>query len=263
MEIAMTHCLHGETVADQSQGVRLAAIGEAAPNFSVTRLMTKMDAAVPAHKIAAPSAMFRGTPVVFVVDNDACVRESLGLLTRHAGWQPETFESVQEFLHREQVLVPNCLILDIALAGVGVLDLQKRLAAERKDMPIIFVAAHSDIAMTVQAMKAGAFDFLIKPFGDDELLNAARQAIECSRTAIDHEVEIRGLRDRYASLSRREREVMELLVSGLLNKQVGFELGIGEVTVKAHRGQVMRKMKAGSFADLVKITEKLRLSEVA
>jgi FixJ family two-component response regulator len=185
------------------------------------------------------------------------------LLIRNAGWQPETFESAQEFLGRERVLVPSCLVLDVALPGLNGLDLQKRLAADRKDMPIIFVTDHGDVAITVQAMKAGAFDFLTRPFCDDSLLSAVRQAIERSRTALGHEVEIRRLRDCYTSLSRREREVMAFVVSGLLNKQVGFELGISEITVKAHRGQVMRKMKAGSLANLVKMAVKLRVSPAA
>ncbi len=159
--------------------------------------------------------------------------------------------------------MPSCLVLDIALPGLNGLDLQKRLAADREDMPIIFVTDHSDVAITVQAMKAGAFDFLAKPFCDDALLSAVRQAIERSRTRLDHEAKIRGLRDCYTSLSRREREVMALVVSGLLNKQVGFELGISEITVKAHRGQVMRKMKAGSLAGLVKMAVKLHVSPAA
>ena len=259
----MTRWPHRETVTDQSQGVELPTIHTVVPNCGMPRITTKMDAGVAVHDGVRSSAMSQGTPIVFVVDDDVSVRESLELLICNAGWQPETFESAQEFLCRERVLVPSCLVLDIALPGLNGLDLQKRLAADRKDMPIIFVTDHGDVAMTVQAMKAGAFDFLTKPFCDDALLSAVRQAIERSRTALDHEVEIRGLRDRYTSLSRREREVMALVVSGLLNKQVGFELGISEITVKAHRGQVMRKMKAGSLADLVKMAEKLRVSPAA
>ena len=259
----MTRWPHRETVTDQSQGVELPTIHMVVPNCGMPRITTKMDAGVAVHDGVRSSAMSQGTPIVFVVDDDVSVRESLELLICNAGWQPETFESAQEFLCRERVLVPSCLVLDIALPGLNGLDLQKRLAADRKDMPIIFVTDHGDVAMTVQAMKAGAFDFLTKPFCDDALLSAVRQAIERSRTALDHEVEIRGLRDRYTSLSRREREVMALVVSGLLNKQVGFELGISEITVKAHRGQVMRKMKAGSLADLVKMAVKLRVSPAA
>src|SRR5882672_6327565 len=198
-------------------------------------------------------------PIVFVVDDDVSVRESLELLIRCAGWRPETFATAQEFLSRPRVFAPSCLVLDVSLPGLNGLDLQKRVAVERTDMPIIFITGHGDVPMTVQAMKAGAVEFLTKPFGDDALLTAIRNAIERSDTALRHEAEIRGLRDGYASLSRREREVMALVVSGRLNKQVGGELGISEITVKAHRGRVMRKMKAGSLADLVKMDARLRL----
>ena len=259
----MTRWMYREAVTDQSQGMELPTIHQVVPNWGMPRIMTKMDAGVAVHDGVRSSAMWQGTPIVFVVDDDLSVRKSLELLICNAGWQPETFESAQDFLCRERVLVPSCLVLDIALPGLNGLDLQKRLAADRKDMPIIFVTDHGDVAITVQAMKAGAFDFLAKPFCDDALLSAVRQAIERSRTVLDHEVEIRGLRDRYTSLSRREREVMALVVSGLLNKQVGFELGISEITVKAHRGQVMRKMKAGSLADLVKMAVKLHVSPSA
>jgi len=206
------------------------------------------------------SPMSHATPIVFVVDDDVSVRESLEALIRCAGWEPETFASAQEFLARPRVLAPSCLVLDVTLPGLNGLDLQKRVAVDRMDMPIIFITGYGDVPMTVQAMKAGAVEFLMKPFGDDVLLSAIRHAIERSRTALDHEVEIRALRDCYASLSRREREVMALVVSGLLNKQVGFELGISEITVKAHRGKVMRKMEAHSLADLVTMAARLRLA---
>jgi len=257
----MTRWLHPGTVTHQSQGVELATIHMGVPNFGMPRITTKMDAGVAVYDGVTSSAMSQCTPIVFVVDDDVSVRESLELLICNAGWQPEIFESAQEFLCRERVLVPSCLVLDIALPGVDGLDLQKRLAADRKNMPIIFVTNHGDVPMTVQAMKAGAFDFLTKPFRGEALLSAVGQAIERSRIALDHEMEIRGLRYCYASLSRREREVMALVVSGLLNKQVGSELGISEITVKAHRGQVMRKMKAGSFASLVNMA--LRVSPAA
>ena len=191
--------------------------------------------------------MPHATPIVFVVDDDVSVRESLELMIRWAGWQPETFASAREFLSHPRVLAPSCLVLDVNLPDLNGLDLQKRVAGDRIDMPIIFITGYGDVPMTVQAMKAGAVEFLMKPFSDDVLLNAIRHAIERSKTALGHEAEIRTLRDCYASLSRREREVMALVVTGLLNKQVGFELGISEITVKAHRGKVMRKMKADSL----------------
>ncbi len=204
--------------------------------------------------------MSHPTPIVFVVDDDVSVRESLESLIRCAGWEPETFASAQEFLSRPRVLAPSCLVLDVTLPDLNGLDLQKRVAVDRIDMPIIFITGYGDVPMTVQAMKAGAVEFLTKPFGDDVLLSAIRHAIERSRIALAHEAETRALRDRHASLSRREREVMASVVSGLLNKQVGGELGISEITVKAHRGKVMRKMKAGSLADLVNMAARLRLA---
>jgi FixJ family two-component response regulator len=202
--------------------------------------------------------MSHATPIVFVVDDDVSVRESLELLIRWAGWHPETFASAQEFLSRPQVT--SCLVLDVTLPGLNGLDLQKRVAVDRTDMPIIFITGYSDVPMTVLAMKAGAVEFLTKPFGDDVLLSAIRHAIERSHTALRHEAEIQALRDCYASLSRREREVMALVVSGLLNKQVGGGLGISEITVKAHRGNVMRKMEAHTFAELVTMAARLRLA---
>jgi FixJ family two-component response regulator len=197
-------------------------------------------------------------PIVFVVDDDISVRESLELLIQSAGWQPETFTSAQEFLSRPRSLVPSCLVLDVSLPGINGLELQKRVAAERSDMPIIFITGHGDVPTSVQAMKAGAVEFLTKPFSDNVLLNAIGNAIERSRVALGQEAEIRVLQDRYASLTPREREVMALVVTGMLNKQIGGELEISEITVKAHRGQVMRKMKASSLAELVKISARLR-----
>ena len=199
------------------------------------------------------------TPVVYVVDDDVSVRKSLELLIQNAGWRPETCESAQEFLSRLHVLVPSCLVLDISLPGLNGLDLQKRVAVDRPDIPIIFITGHGDVPITVQAMKAGAVEFLTKPFDDGALLSAIRDALERSRVALDQESEIRGLRQCYASLSHREQEVMTLVVRGLLNKQVGFELGISEITVKAHRGKLMRKMNARSLAALVNMAARLRV----
>ena len=206
------------------------------------------------------SNMSHAVPIVFVVDDDVSVRESLELLIRCEGWQPETFASAQEFLARPRVLAPSCMILDVSLPGLNGLELQKRIGVDRIEMPIVFITGHGDVPMTVQAMKAGAIEFLTKPFSDDVLLNAIRDALERSRAALDHEAEMRAVRDCYASLTSREREVMALVVSGLLNKQVGAELGISEITVKAHRGNMMRKMKADSLAALVNMDTALRLA---
>jgi len=209
---------------------------------------------------ARSSPMSHATPIVFIVDDDISVRESLELLIRNAGWQPETFESAQAFLSHRRPLVPSCLVLDLALPGLNGLELQKRVTADRTDLPIIFITGHGDVPTTVQAMKGGAVEFLTKPFDTDALLNAIKQAIERSRTALDEETELQGLRGCYTSLSRREREVMALVVRGLLNKQVGFELGISEITVKAHRGRVMQKMGAKSLAQLVTMAARIRVT---
>ena len=198
------------------------------------------------------------TSIVFVVDDDVSVRESLELSIRTAGWRPETFASAQEFLSRPRAAAPCCLVLDVTLPGFSGLELQQQLA-ERTDLPIIFITGHGDVPMSVRAMKAGAVEFLTKPFKDDVLLDAIRSAIERSRITLLQDTELRVLRDRHASLTPREREVMALVVSGLLNKQVGGELGISEITVKAHRGQVMRKMKADSLPDLVTMAARLGL----
>ena len=200
-------------------------------------------------------------PVVFVIDDDISVRESLELLIGAEGWRAETFASAQQFLDRPRVLVPSCLVLDISLPGLNGLDLQERVAWERTDMPIIFITGHGDVPMTVRAMKAGAVEFLTKPFSNEVLLRAIQHALEHSKAVLDQEAEMAELRERHASLTPREREVMALVVSGLLNKQVGGELAISEITVKAHRGQVMQKMKANSLADLVKMAGRLHFTE--
>src|ERR1044072_3673270 len=200
------------------------------------------------------------TPIVFVVDDDVSVRESLELLISCVGWQPETFASAEEFLARPRVNAPNCLVLDVSLPNLGGLDLQKMIAGDRIDMPIIFITGHGSVPMTVQAMKGGAVEFLTNPFDDDVLLKAIRFALDRSKAALDQEAEIGDRRARHGSLTPREQEVMSLVVSGLLNKQVGLQLGISEITVKAHRGKMMQKMKADSLADLVKMAVALGLA---
>lgn len=197
--------------------------------------------------------------IVFVVDDDVSVRESLELLLRHEGWQAETFASAGEFLARPRAAVPSCLVLDLSLPGLNGLELQKRVAGERTDMPIIFITGHGDVPRTVEAMKAGAVEFLTKPFADEVLLHAIRQALERSRAALDQASSMAVLRASYDTLTTREKQVMALVVAGLLNKQVGVELGISEITVKAHRGRLMQKMKADSLPALVEMAGRLRL----
>jgi FixJ family two-component response regulator/signal transduction histidine kinase len=205
-----------------------------------------------------PAPMSQITPVVFVVDDDVSMRESLESLIRWAGWKPETFSSAREFLAHPAAAAPSCLVLDVELPDLNGLDLQKCFA-DRSGMPIIFITGYGDVPMTVQAMKAGAVEFLTKPFAADALLNAILHALERSQTALSEAAEVKVLRERYDSLTRREREVMALVVAGLMNKQVGLELGTSEITVKAHRGKVMRKMKTDSLADLVRVSARLNL----
>ncbi len=209
-----------------------------------------MNSASTASHQSPPSLTSRGTPIVFVVDDDISVRESLESLIRFAGWQPQIFASAQEFLPRPPALVPSCLVLDVMLPDLNGLDLQKRLATDRVTMPIIFITGHGDVPMAVRAMKAGAVEFLNKPYSDEMLLSAIQEAIECSDAALRREADMRSIRDRYASLSPR----------GLVNRHVGSELFITEITVKVHRGNVMRKMKADSLADLVNMAATLGLA---
>lgn len=208
------------------------------------------------HQLESPSIQ-NFTPIVFLIDEDTSVRASVELSIRSEGWQAETFASSQDFLARPRPFVPNCLILTLSHANPNGLETQRRIAREHADMPIIVISSYDDISTAVQAMKAGAFDFLVKPCSHDALLGAIRQSLECSRVALDRETQMRELRNCHVLLTPRERQVMTLVVSGLLNKQVGGELGISEITVKAHRGRVMQKMRANSLPDLVRMAARL------
>jgi FixJ family two-component response regulator len=207
----------------------------------------------------ARSSPMSHPPIVFVVDDDVSVRESLELLIQSEGLCVETFTSAQEFLDRPREFVPSCLVLDLSLPGLNGLELQKRVAVERSDVPIIFITGHGDIPTTVKAMKAGAVEFLTKPISNEALLNAIRSSLERSKVILGRDEELRMLKSRYSRLTSREREVMAFVVAGLLNKQVASELDISEITVKAHRGSMMRKMEADSLAELVNFAARLRL----
>jgi len=199
-------------------------------------------------------------PIVFVVDDDISVRESLESLISFAGWQPETFASAAEFLARPRITIPSCLVLDVSLPDLNGLELQKLIASERIDMPIIFITGYGDVPMTVQAMKGGAVEFLTKPFDDEVLLRAIQHAIKRSASVLNDQAEVSMLRRSYESLTPREGDVMRLVVVGMLNKQIGLKLNISEITVKAHRGKMMQKMKADYVADLVKTAVRLGLT---
>ena len=203
--------------------------------------------------------MSEAEPTVFVVDDEVSVRESLKLLIESVGWQAQTFPSAQAFLARPRVVVPSCVVLDLVLPDFNGCDLQS-LLADRTDMPVIFISGYGDVPTTVRAMKGGAVDFFTKPVNGDALLRAIQNAIDRSCVSLRQAADVRALQENYASLSRREREVMVLVAAGLLNKQVGCELGISEITVKAHRGKIMQKMNADSLAALVRMADKLCLN---
>jgi FixJ family two-component response regulator len=221
--------------------------------------MSSAGEAEPRSRAAQPAPPTAVTPVVFVVDDDVSVRESLELMIRAAGWHPETFPSATDFLAHPRAGGPSCLVLDVSLPDLNGLDLQQRIV-DWTDMPIIFITGYGDVPTSVQAMKAGAAEFLTKPFNDDVLLSAISQAIERSRIKLAQEAQLHAFRNRHASLTPREREIMALVVSGRLNKQIAAELGISEITVKAHRGRVMRKMQVESLADLVRVAAALDAS---
>jgi FixJ family two-component response regulator len=220
-----------------------------------------MDTLDASHSNVTPERTLAQEPAcVWVVDEDESARESLGVLVRAAGLRTEAYASASALLERLQRCAPNCLILDVALPDLSGLQLQRDIAALQLDVPIIFISRDSDVRASVQAIKAGAVEFLVKPFGDDVLLAAIHDALARSTAALLHALQLREMRDRHAALSLRERQVMRLVTAGLLNKQIGDELGISEITVKAHRGKVMRKMRARSLADLVRMATKLGLS---
>jgi FixJ family two-component response regulator len=208
--------------------------------------------------MSAESPLPKSKAIVFVVDDDLSVREGLERLLHAAGWEVETFPSAQEFLAHRKEDIPSCLVLDVGLPGLSGLDLQKRILEANREIPIVFITGHKDVPTSVRAMKAGAVEFLVKPFSEDDLLDAIRQAIKRDQSARYQNAQMQDLWRRYELLTPREREVMQRVVSGLLNKQVAAELGTSEITIKVHRGQVMQKMQANSLVDLVRMYDKLR-----
>jgi len=208
--------------------------------------------------MSAESPLPKSKAIVFVVDDDLSVREGLERLLHAAGWEVETFPSAQEFLAHRKEDIPSCLVLDVGLPGLSGLDLQKRMLEANREIPIVFITGHKDVPTSVRAMKAGAVEFLVKPFSEDDLLDAIRQAIKRDQSARYQNAQMQDLWRRYELLTPREREVLQRVVSGLLNKQVAAELGTSEITIKVHRGQVMKKMQANSLVDLVRMYDKLR-----
>jgi FixJ family two-component response regulator len=249
--------IHSPILRDNISRTNYGNIKEADMDLILTGSRLEMGGSSPIDHRLGFTETSRIAPAVYVVAPDEAERESLEHLLRCEGWHPETFASAEEFLAHPIETAPSCLLLDVSLPGLSGLELQKRAAVERPYVRTIFLSAEGDIPTAVEAMKVGAVEFLTKPFRDNELLSAVREALERSRFSLAKEAQKQTLQRSYASLSPRERQVMALVSSGLLNKQVGGQLGISEITVKAHRGQVMQKMHANSFADLIKMATKL------